>query len=125
MAWRNTLDLEILGSVACKLQNFSGQVFENSSQIDAGFGTDARLLSREVSQMTLYATAGELEKRIEVSASSSSGGWQRTGGVSWAMTRIGQLLTWRPALAECDFGVLTCESPFPPVLPPVFPTQLG
>lgn len=32
-----------------------------------------------------------------------------------------RLLTCRPAFAECDFVVLTCESPFPPVLPPVFP----
>jgi hypothetical protein len=30
---------------------------------------------------------------------------------------------WRPALAECDLDVLTCESPLPPVLPPVFPTS--
>jgi len=39
-------------------------------------------------------------------------------GVAW-----GQLLTWRPALAECDLVVLTCESPLPPVLPPVLPAD--
>lgn len=63
MAWRDALDLEILGGVACKLKYFSSQVFENGRQVDAGFGTDARLLSREVSKMTLYATAGELQRR--------------------------------------------------------------
>jgi hypothetical protein len=61
MAWRDALDLQILGSVACELQNFGSQVFENSSQVYAGFGADARLLSRKVSKMALYATAGELQ----------------------------------------------------------------
>lgn len=60
MAWRDALDLEVLGGVACKLQHFSGQIFENSGQVDASFGADARLLSREVSEVTLYATAREL-----------------------------------------------------------------
>ena len=60
MAWRDALDFEILGSVACKLENLSSQVFKNGSQIDAGFGTDARLLAREISEVTLYATAREL-----------------------------------------------------------------
>ncbi|KAH8632939.1 hypothetical protein IG631_11573 [Alternaria alternata] len=46
MAWRDALDLEILGSVACELENFGSQVFEHSGQIDAGFSSDARLLSR-------------------------------------------------------------------------------
>jgi len=68
MAWRDALDLEILGGVACKLEYFSSQVFENGCQVDAGFGTDARLLSREVSEMALYATAGELQRRCDVSA---------------------------------------------------------
>lgn len=61
MAWRDALDFEILGSVACKLENLSSQVFKNGSQIDAGFGTDARLLAREISEVTLYATARELK----------------------------------------------------------------
>jgi len=60
MAWRDALDLQILGGVACKLKHFSSQVFENGCQVDASFGTDARLLSREISEMALYATAGEL-----------------------------------------------------------------
>jgi hypothetical protein len=42
--------------------------------------------------------------------------WSHDRGVPCA-----RLLTWRPAFAECDFVVLACESPFPPVLPPVFP----
>lgn len=60
MAWRDTFDLEVLGGVACQLENFSRQVFENGGQIDAGFGADARLLSREIPEVTLYATAWEL-----------------------------------------------------------------
>lgn len=36
---------------------------------------------------------------------------------------LARLLTCRPAFAECDFVVLACESPFPPVLPPVFPVS--
>lgn len=60
MAWRDALDLQVLGSVACEFENFGGQVFENGGQVDAGFGADARLLSREVSEMALYATAREL-----------------------------------------------------------------
>jgi hypothetical protein len=69
MAWRDALDLEILGSVACELENFGSQVFEHSGQVDAGFSSDARLLSREVSEMTLYATTGELQWKGEISAS--------------------------------------------------------
>ena len=60
MAWRDTFDLEVLGSVACKLENLSRQVFENGGQIDASLSTNARLLSREIPEVTLYATAWEL-----------------------------------------------------------------
>lgn len=61
MAWRDTLDLEILGSVACKLKNFGRQVLEYSREVDAGFGADARLLARDGAKVTLYATARELK----------------------------------------------------------------
>jgi hypothetical protein len=60
MARCDTFDLEILGGVACELEHFGSQVFENGGQVDAGFGADARLLAREVPEVTLYATAGEL-----------------------------------------------------------------
>ena len=61
MARCDALDFEVLGGVACELEHFGGQVFENGGQVDAGFGADARLLAREVSEMTLYATARELD----------------------------------------------------------------
>jgi hypothetical protein len=40
-----------------------------------------------------------------------------------AVERQACLLTWSPALAECDLEVLAWESPLPPVLPPVFPCK--
>ena len=69
MARRNALDLEILGSVACQFEDFGGQVFEDGGQVDGCFGADARLLARDGSEVTLYATAGELISRGSVSAS--------------------------------------------------------
>lgn len=60
MAWRNTLDFEVLGSIASQFEDFGGQIFEDGGQVDAGFGADARLLARDGSEVTLYATAGEL-----------------------------------------------------------------
>lgn len=122
MAGGDTLDLEVFGGVACEFENFSSQVLEDCGQVDAGFGADARLLARDGSKVTLYATAGKLEERRHVSASSLCRVPKVKARGGWAMTRdIGLLLTWRPALAECDFVVFTWESPFPPVLPPVFP----
>ena len=61
MAWRDTLDLEILGCIACKLEHFSSQVFKYGSQVYRSFGADARLVSGDGSKVTLYATAGELQ----------------------------------------------------------------
>jgi|TARA_R110002003_G_scaffold123_9_gene11160 hypothetical protein len=60
MAWRYALDLKVLCSVACEFEDFGGQVLENGSQVDGGFGADARLLARNGSEVTLYATAREL-----------------------------------------------------------------
>lgn len=37
MTGRNTLDLEILGSVAGQLEYFGGQVLENCSDVDGGW----------------------------------------------------------------------------------------
>ena len=91
MARRNTLDLQVLGGVACELEHFGGQVFENGGQVDAGFGADARLLAREVSEMALYATAGELGCRSDVSALSLCVECARNcAGCRCAMTRIVQ-----------------------------------
>lgn len=68
MAWRDALDLEVLGGVACEFEHFGRQVLENGGEVDAGFGADARLLARDGAKVTLYATAGELELRGRVSA---------------------------------------------------------
>jgi hypothetical protein len=69
MAWRNALDLQILSSIACEFQYFGRQVFENSGQVDGSFGADARLLARDGSEVTLYATARKLVRGDNVSAS--------------------------------------------------------
>jgi len=69
MARRNTLDLEILGSIACQFEYFSSQIFEDGGKVDGSFGADARLLARDGSKVTLYATARELWRRGNVSAS--------------------------------------------------------
>ena len=115
VTWRNALDFEILGSVACELEDFGSEVFENGGQVYGGFGTDARLLAGDGTEVTLYATAGELW--CDVALARCCCDVRQYGGVPCAR----RLLTCRPAFAECDFVVLTCESPFPPVLPPVFP----
>ena len=69
MAWRDALHLEVLGGVACQFEHLSSQVFEDGSKVDGGFGADARLLARDCSEVTLYATARELYGRHRVSAS--------------------------------------------------------
>lgn len=60
MARRNALDLEILRSIACKFKNFRSKVLQDSSQVNRGLGADARLLARDGTKVTLYATAREL-----------------------------------------------------------------
>ena len=60
MARRNTLDLEILGSIARQFEYFGSQIFEDGGQVDGSFSADARLLARDGSKVTLYATAREL-----------------------------------------------------------------
>ena len=81
MARCNTLDLEIFGGVSCEFENFSGQIFEDGGEVDARFGADARLLARNGSKMTLYATAGELYWSQDISASSSYAGPSARGAV--------------------------------------------
>jgi hypothetical protein len=43
VAWRDALDLKILGSVACQLEDFGGKVFQDGGQVDRGLAADARL----------------------------------------------------------------------------------
>lgn len=60
VARRDALDLEILGGVACKFEDFSGQILQDGGQVDRGLGADARLLARDGTEVTLYTTAREL-----------------------------------------------------------------
>jgi hypothetical protein len=60
VARRDALDLEILGSIACKFEHFGGQVLEDSRQVDGCLGANARLVARDGTEVTLYATARKL-----------------------------------------------------------------
>lgn len=71
MAWRDALDLQVLGGIASKLENLSGKVLQDGGKVNTGFGADARLLARDGTKVTLYATAGELQGRRVISALSS------------------------------------------------------
>jgi hypothetical protein len=64
---RDTLDLEILGGIACKFEDFGCQVFENCCDVDGGFCTDAHLVLGLRLEETLDTAAGELVER-EMSA---------------------------------------------------------
>lgn len=48
---------------SCKLENFSSQVFEDSSNVDGSLGSDAHLILGIVLQETLDTTTRELEKK--------------------------------------------------------------
>lgn len=72
VARRDALDLEILGRVAGKLENFGRQVLEDGGEVDGGLCADARLLARDGAEVALYAAAGELlGEKIFVSHDSS------------------------------------------------------
>jgi hypothetical protein len=45
-----------------KLEDFSGEIFENGGNVDCSLGTNAHLILGVVLQETLDTTAGELEK---------------------------------------------------------------
>ena len=60
VARRDTLNLEILRSVACEFENFRSEVLQDSGQVNRGLGADARLLARDGTKVTLYATARKL-----------------------------------------------------------------
>lgn len=60
VARRDTLDLEILGGVACELQNFGGQVFEDGGNVDSCLGADPHLVLGLRLEETLHTTAGKL-----------------------------------------------------------------
>lgn len=60
MARRDTLDLEILGSVACEFQDFGGEVLEDGSNVDGSFGADAHLVLGLRLEETLDTSAWKL-----------------------------------------------------------------
>jgi len=61
MARCDTLDLEVFGGVASQLENFGGEVLQNSGKVDGGLGSNACLLAGDVAEMTLYTTTRELK----------------------------------------------------------------
>ena len=60
MAGGDALDFKVLGSVASEFEDFSSKVLEDGGQVDGGLCANARLLARDGTKMTLYATAREL-----------------------------------------------------------------
>jgi len=44
VAGRDALDFEILGGVSCELENFGGQVFEHSCNVDGCLSSNAHLV---------------------------------------------------------------------------------
>jgi len=64
MAGSDALDLEILGGVSCKLEDFGSQIFEDCSHIDGSLGPNAHLVLGIVLEETLDTTAGELETSL-------------------------------------------------------------
>ena len=57
---RDALDLEILCGVACELEDFGRQVFEDRRDVDGRLCGDAHLVLRVRLEKTLDTTAGEL-----------------------------------------------------------------
>jgi len=41
VSWRDSLHLEVLGGVACKLEDLCGQVLEDGSAVNCGCGSDS------------------------------------------------------------------------------------
>jgi hypothetical protein len=63
MARRDALDLQILGCVTCKFENFGCEVFKDSGEVDGRLRANTSLLARNGAKVTLYATARELLQR--------------------------------------------------------------
>lgn len=97
MTRRNTLDFQILGCIARKLEYFSGQVFKYGGKVDGGLCADTRLLASDGSKVALYATARELLKgaksarccdRDVQTLGRSMMRLELDGARSWAMTHL-------------------------------------
>jgi len=63
MARSDALDFEIFGGVPGKLEDFGGEIFQNSSDVDGSLGAYAHLVLGVVLEETLYTTARELEEK--------------------------------------------------------------
>lgn len=113
MARRDALDLEILGGVACKFQDFSGEVFQDSRQVDGGLGADARLLARDGTEVTLYTAARKLDRDAKSARRRGKGLRRRNGrgsriGHRRTRSRAGtdlQTCFGRVRLGRLDMGV--------------------
>jgi len=57
----DTLHLQILGGVACQLENLSSQVLEDGGRVDGSGGTDATVGGGAVLQVPMDTTDGELK----------------------------------------------------------------
>lgn len=64
VAGRDTLDLEILGGVSGKLEDFGGEVLEDRGHVDSSLRSDAHLVLGLGLQETLDTAAWELEPQI-------------------------------------------------------------
>lgn len=51
---------KLSGTYACQLENFSGEVFQHSGNVDGGLGSYAHLVLGVVLEETLDTTAGKL-----------------------------------------------------------------
>ena len=61
MAGRNALDFEILGGVAGKLKNFSGEVLHDGSRVDCCRGTNTLSFGRSEFQETVNSSNWKLK----------------------------------------------------------------
>lgn len=57
---RDALHFKIFGGVSCQLEHFGGKVFENGSDVDSSFRSDAHLVLSLGLEETLDTTAGKL-----------------------------------------------------------------
>lgn len=95
MSWCDSLHLQVLAGVSSKLEDLSGEVFENSSWVDSGSGSDS-LVGRD-SLLDESVDSSNWELRLE-------------------------MLTWSPALTDLDLAdFFDFPAPTFPPLPPLAP----
>ena len=62
MSRRDSLDLEVLGSVTSELENFGGEVLKDGSTVDGRGGTDSAVGAHSALQESVDSTDGELHE---------------------------------------------------------------